>query len=85
MGVYKLMVEANLKNRFSRLRGQLDGLEGMLTNSRNCEDVLIQLSAIKAALNQLGVLILQKETNCLKLKDADKKKLETLLNRFVKS
>lgn len=80
-----MTTDNKLKNRFSRLRGQLDGLEKMLAQDRNCEEVLIQLSAIKSALDQLGVLILQKETSCLKLKDNEKKKLELLINRFVKS
>ncbi len=71
--------------RFNRLRGQLDGLQTMLESDRDCIEVLTQISAIKAALGQLGNQILQSETSCLQLKSKDKKKLDLIINRFIKT
>ncbi|MFH1668088.1 MAG: metal-sensitive transcriptional regulator [Candidatus Komeilibacteria bacterium] len=71
--------------RFNRLRGQLDGLQRMLAEERDCIEILTQISAIKAALGQLGNHIVQSETNCLQLKSKDKKKLDLIINRFIKT
>lgn len=41
----------SLVNRLSRIEGQIRGIKGMLENDAYCTDVLIQVSAVSAALN----------------------------------
>ena len=41
----------SLLNRLSRIEGQVRGVRNMLENSAYCPDILIQVSAINAALN----------------------------------
>ncbi len=40
-----------LKNRLNRIEGQVRGVRSMLENDAYCTDILIQVSAIQAALN----------------------------------
>lgn len=43
---YKLLI-----NRLNRIEGQVRGVRSMLENDAYCTDILIQVSAIQAALN----------------------------------
>jgi len=45
--------------RLSRAIGHLESVKRMVQDGRDCTEVLIQLSAVRAALNNTGLLILQ--------------------------
>jgi DNA-binding FrmR family transcriptional regulator len=45
-------------NRLSRAIGQLEGVKRMVEDDADCSDVLIQLSAVRSALNNTGRIIL---------------------------
>lgn len=49
---------SELKNRLNRIEGQVRGVNKLLDNGASCEEVLIQLSAIKAAVEQVGMKVL---------------------------
>ena len=46
-------------NRLSRAIGHLESIRRMVEEGRDCSEVLIQLSAVKAAINNTGKVILQ--------------------------
>ncbi|MGE4353739.1 MAG: metal-sensing transcriptional repressor [Oscillospiraceae bacterium] len=46
-------------NRLARAIGHLEHVKMMVEEERDCSDVLVQLSAVKSALNSTGLLILQ--------------------------
>ena len=48
-----------LKNRISRMVGQLNGIGRMLDENRYCGDILIQISAVERALQNFGYQVLQ--------------------------
>ena len=48
-----------LKNRISRMTGQLNGIGRMLDENRYCGDILIQISAVQRALQNFGYQVLQ--------------------------
>jgi DNA-binding FrmR family transcriptional regulator len=57
---------ARLINRLRRVEGQARGLQRMIEQGRPCEEVFTQLSATKAALDQVGVLLISlKMRECL--------------------
>lgn len=47
-----------LKNRLSRMQGQLNGIGRMLDENRYCGDILVQIAAVENALQAFGHLIL---------------------------
>ncbi|SMB95653.1 DNA-binding transcriptional regulator, FrmR family [Desulfonispora thiosulfatigenes DSM 11270] len=49
----------NIMNRLKRIEGQLKGIQRMLDNEACCVDVLIQIAAVKAAVNKVGTLIFE--------------------------
>lgn len=44
----------SLINRLSRIEGQVRGIKNMVENNAYCPDILIQVSAINAALNSFN-------------------------------
>ena len=50
-------------NRLSRAIGHLEAVKRMVEEERDCSQVLIQLSAVKSALNNTGKLILKDHLN----------------------
>ena len=77
-------------NRLSRAIGHLESNKKMVENGRDCSEVLIQLSAVKAAINNTGKVILQDHIqHCLvdAIESGDMKEIEELnkaIDRFIK-
>jgi DNA-binding FrmR family transcriptional regulator len=46
-------------DRFKRIEGQLRGLQKMVENDGPCEDILIQVSAVTAAMKRAGAAVIQ--------------------------
>lgn len=44
-----------LMRRLKRIEGQARGIQGMLEAGRDCEDIVTQVAALKAAVQQVGV------------------------------
>ena len=77
-------------NRLSRAIGHLESIRRMVEEGRDCTEVLIQLSAVKAALNNTGKVILQDHIeHCIvdAVESGDKEALYELnkaIDRFIK-
>ena len=55
-------VHANTKaviNRLARAIGHLDSVKKMVEDGRDCSEVLIQIAAVRSAINNIGKVILQ--------------------------
>lgn len=52
-------VEQELQNRLSRVEGHVRGIKRMLAEHASCEDLLIQLSAVRAAVNKATARLLE--------------------------
>lgn len=57
-GQTKLEGRAKLKNRLSRIGGQIAGLQKMVEEDRYCVDILTQLAAVRSALDAVGIELL---------------------------
>ena len=77
-------------NRLSRAIGHLESIKRMVEDGRDCSEVLIQLSAVKAALNNTGKIILQDHIeHCIvdAVEHGDKEAIQDLekaIDKFVK-
>jgi CsoR family transcriptional regulator, copper-sensing transcriptional repressor len=53
-------------NRLSRIEGHIRGVKTMVQESRPCPDVLIQIAAVRGALNRVARIILDEHlTECV--------------------
>lgn len=77
-------------NRLARATGHLKTVKNMVEEGRDCSEVLIQLSAVKAAINGAGKEVLKQYVEeCLEqeLEQQDKKGLHRLnkgIDSFIK-
>ncbi|GKU23859.1 metal-sensitive transcriptional regulator [Clostridium folliculivorans] len=52
--------------RLRRIEGQVKGIHGMIDKNVCCPDVLVQIAAIRAAINKVGALIIEDYArNCM--------------------
>ena len=77
-------------NRLSRAIGHLESIRRMVEEGRDCSEVLIQLSAVKSAINNTGKVILKEHIeHCLvdavECGDMESvKELAEAIDRFMK-
>lgn len=67
-----------LINRLSRIEGQIRGIKGMVENSAYCTDILVQVSAVTAALNAFNRELLSNHIKTCVADDIRKGKDETI-------
>lgn len=52
-------LKSSLVNRLNRIEGQVRGIKGMIEKDTYCNDVLVQISAVQAALDSVSKLVLE--------------------------
>jgi CsoR family transcriptional regulator, copper-sensing transcriptional repressor len=85
-------VEEDLQNRLSRIEGHVRGIKRMLAEHSSCEDLLIQLSAVRSALNQATARLLENHmetcvTDCVRAGQGEKalRELKGALTQVIKN
>lgn len=81
----------NLLRRLRRIEGQIRGLQRMVDEEKYCVDILVQVAAARAALNKVGLLLLEDHTrgcvaNAIANNEADPAidELMDVITRFVR-
>ena len=74
--------------RLRRVEGQIRGIQRMIEEHRNCEDVITQLMAARAALDKAGLLIVTRYLDeCLQSAEVDagdKERLHRIFELLLK-
>ena len=80
--------QARILNRLARIEGQVRGVQRMIEEGKDCEMTLTQLSAIRSALDQVGIhLISSRMQECLECEmavDVDPEVMEKAFEIFFK-
>lgn len=77
-------------NRMSRAIGHMEGIKRMIEEDRDCSEILIQIAAVRSAINNIGKIILKDHINhCVvdAVESQNQKVLDDLneaINKFVK-
>ena len=72
-------------SRLNRINGQINGISKMVENDAYCNDVLIQLSAVKSSVKSLSTYILENHLyTCVPrdLENGDLESLDELISLF---
>jgi DNA-binding FrmR family transcriptional regulator len=95
----KAFTKEDSRKRLSRISGQVSGIQRMLDEDRACADILQQVVAVRAALDQLGIGLLTEhlqtcvlhqnvasDEDCCKDLPEDKRseEIKATLTRFLK-
>lgn len=76
--------------RLAKIEGHVRGIKNMAEQDKSCEDLLLQVSAIKAAMDKVGKLILKDHLDGCLVEVVDEggpeaiEKLKEAINQFVK-
>jgi DNA-binding FrmR family transcriptional regulator len=79
--------KTSILNRLKRLEGQIRGLQSMIEQDKECEEVLTQVMAAKSALDQVGLHIIRHAMHECLLEDEDQSRdelIDNALNVFLK-
>lgn len=68
----------DLVNRLNRIEGQVRGIKKMVENDVYCTDILIQVSAVNAALNSFNKVLLANHIRTCVAEDIREGKEETI-------
>ncbi|TDT45777.1 metal-sensitive transcriptional regulator [Fonticella tunisiensis] len=74
--------------RLRRIEGQIKGIERMVEGEQECSNILIQIAAVRAAINKVGGLILENYSKtCLSKavgKDLNDESINNLIDVIIK-
>ncbi|MCI9006119.1 MAG: metal-sensing transcriptional repressor [Lachnospiraceae bacterium] len=74
-------------NRMSRAIGHMEAVKRMVEDGRDCSEILIQIAAVRSAINNIGKLILEDHiSHCIvdAVEHGDNQALEDLKNAIEK-
>lgn len=81
----------NIIVRLNRIEGQIRGIKGMIEEDAECQEILNQVAAVKAAMGNVGLLIFEKHAHsCIRqaLEDGEDEKrfaeIVAMMNRLMK-
>ena len=76
-------VVQDLQHRLSRVEGQARGVQRMLDEGRNCQEVLQQLTAIRSAAHQASLILVRNHAlECLRHPDQSMSR-EEIVNSVI--
>lgn len=88
--VHSMEEKKAVLNRLSRVIGHLEAVKRMVENDTDCSEVLIQLAAVRSAINNTGKVVLKNHINhCIveAIEEHDEEALEHLneaIDKFMK-
>lgn len=81
----------NLILRLKKIEGQVKGIQRMVNEDKYCVDVLIQVAAVRAAINRVGTIVFEHHSRgCMRnaVENSDQEaaieELIGVLNKFIK-
>ena len=78
----------DILNRMKKIEGQAKGIQKMIDEEKCCGDIMVQISAIRSAINRVGGLIMDryiKECLTESLKNNEnEEKIEEVIETIVK-
>lgn len=60
---FNQLEKIKILSRLKRIEGQMRGIQGMIIEERPCSDIMVQIAAVKSALNQVSKLVLENHFN----------------------
>jgi DNA-binding FrmR family transcriptional regulator len=84
----KEVSKEDILNRMKKIEGQAKGIQRMIEEDKCCGDIMVQISAIRSAINRVGGFIMDRYIKeCLKESlenDKDGKSIEEVIETIVK-
>ena len=80
----KADLKKDISLRLRKIEGQVKGIQKMVDSETCCKDVLVQIAAVRAAINKVGGLMLEDYAlNCMNL-DVEDERVKQLIDTMVR-
>ena len=74
-----------VKNRLSRMEGQLRGIHRMMEEEKDCQDVITQLSAVRSGIERtIGLIVSENLVECVRAADGNEDQMNESIAEAVK-
>ena len=78
----------NVLNRLKTIKGHIAGIEKMVEDGKCCDDILLQIAAIKSSVHKVGLMIMEENMMDCITKDSegnavDRVQLESLMKSLI--
>lgn len=75
----------NIQNRLKRSAGQINGIVNMIDEKRPCEEIVMQLTAVKSSIDKAIKLVIATNIENCSGREIDSKEYKKALDLLVKS
>lgn len=72
-------------NRLRRIQGQVKGIERMLESDQCCSDILVQVAAVRSAVNRVGTLIFERYSRTCLEQAGTKEQQQQIMDQLLKT
>lgn len=81
-------MKKDVLNRLKTIKGHISGIEKMIEDGKSCEEILLQIAAVRSSIEKTGLLLLEEHSvDCLmegiETKEA-KKEMERIIGIIIK-
>ena len=68
-------------NRLKTIKGHIQGIENMVESEKGCDEILVQIAAVKQSIHKVGLAIMESHASQCVVEDdkMDKEKMEELI------
>ncbi|MGI6702486.1 MAG: metal-sensitive transcriptional regulator [Clostridia bacterium] len=84
----KSFVRGEVLNRLKTIKGHITGIEKMIEEGKTCEEILLQIAAVRSSIEKTGLMILEEHSvDCLfgEIRDDKaKEKIESVISSIIK-
>jgi len=84
----KSFVREEILNRLKTIKGHITGIEKMIDEGKTCEEILLQIAAVRASIEKTGLMILEEHSvDCLFQEirdDKSREKIEGVISSVIK-
>ncbi|MEM8639692.1 MAG: metal-sensing transcriptional repressor [Cyanobacteria bacterium P01_G01_bin.54] len=80
--VHDAQTQRKIINRLSRIEGHIRGIKTMLSEDRHCPEVLIQIAAVRGALDRVARMILDEHLSACVGRAAEQGNIEAELEEL---
>ena len=77
--------DEKVKNRLSRMEGQLRGIQRMMEEGKDCQDVITQLSAVRSGVERaIGLIVSENLVECVRAAEGNEEQVNESIAEAVK-
>jgi len=81
-------VSKNVINRLKTIKGHIAGIEKMVEEGKCCDEVLLQIAAVKSSIHKVGIAIVEENVmDCLTSSEdgsIDRDRMESVMKTLIK-